>query len=240
MYIAICDDDFEVSCKLSSDVCAFFEGIKEEYEIFAFSSGLELIKTIKKETKQFNILLLDIDMPDMSGFEVANVIRENNEDIIIIFISSHDNYVFDSFQYNPFRYIRKNRISEELSIVLKSAYALCKKRERKHYVLIFTDDGQYKVEQSEIFYFEIIKRKLYVHLTDNRVLSTWKTIKEFIKELDSNDFVKIHSGCAVNMKYIKGYSNYDVTLDNEEKLLASRNGIKQLKDELTRYWGENV
>ena len=68
----------------------------------------------------------------------------------------------------------------------------------------------------------------------------WKTIKEFINEIGGDDFVKIHSGCAVNMKYIKEYTNYDVILDDGKVLPMSRTGIKILKDELTRYWGENI
>lgn len=42
------------------------------------------------------------------------------------------------------------------------------------------------------------------------------------------------------MKYIKEYTSYDVILDNGEKLFTSRAGMKILKDELTRYWGENL
>ena len=68
----------------------------------------------------------------------------------------------------------------------------------------------------------------------------WKPLNDFINEINDNNFVKIHRGCAVNMKYIKEYTNYYITLDNGKKLITSRSGIKILKDELTRYWGENV
>lgn len=239
MYIAICDDDSKIINGLKIDIYNIFKSLKAEVDVSVFVNGTELIDTIKKEKIHYDILLLDIDMPNISGLEVAKILRETNEDIIIIFISSYEKYVFDSFEYNPFRYIRKNRIKEELNIALKSAYILYKKRERR-YIVIKSDDGDCRVEQSEICYFEIVKRKLFIHLADNKVLSVWKPIKDFINELDNDNFVKIHSGCVVNMKYIKEYTSYDVILDNGEKLFTSRAGMKILKDELTRYWGENL
>lgn len=239
MYIAICDDDSKISNRIKNDIYKIFTSLKDVVDVSFFANGTNLIETIKNEKLHYDLLLLDVDMPNMSGLEVAKILRETNEDIIIIFISSYEKYVFDSFEYNPFRYIRKNRIKEELNIALKSAYALYKKRERR-YIVIKSDDGDHRLEQSEICYFEIVKRKLFIHLADNKVLSMWKPIKDFINEIDDDNFVKIHSGCVVNMKYIKEYTNYDITLDNGEKLITSRSGIKILKDELTRYWGENV
>lgn len=239
MNIAICDDDLEIKSILKQDVSRVFMKLEEYIDISMFDNGIDLIASIDNQKKHFDIILLDVDMPGMSGLEVAKKIRKTNEDIIIIFVSSHEQYVFDSIEYNPFRYIRKNRIQEELSIALKSAYTLYKKRQ-KRFIIIKSDDGEYRVEQSEICYFEIIKRKLFVHLTDNRILSMWKSIKDFNGEIDSSDFVKIHSGCVVNMKYIKEYTNSDVILDNGERLSTSRAGIKLLKEELTRYWGENI
>ena len=236
MNIAICDDDLKLTGRLKTDIQMFFKNIKDNVDVSVFMNGTDLIKN---KQIHYDLILLDIDMPHISGFEVAKILREINENIIIIFISSYDKYVFDSFEYNPFRYIRKNIIKEELNIALTSAYAFSKKRE-KRYIVIQSDDGDCRVEKSEICYFEIVKRKLFIHLTDNKVISMWKTIKDFINEIDDDNFVKIHSGCAVNMKYIKEYTNNDVTLDNGEKLLTSRAGIKNVKDELTRYWGENV
>lgn len=127
MYIAICDDDSKITSRLESGIRAIFKNLKDGVDVSVFLNGADLIDTIKKEKIHYDILLLDVDMPNISGLEVAKILRETNEDIIIIFISSYEKYVFDSFEYNPFRYIRKNRIKEELSIALKSAYALYKK-----------------------------------------------------------------------------------------------------------------
>lgn len=239
MNIAICDDDINAQKKIQTYSNEIFKEIKENIEILVFNDGESIINAIQKENKYFDIILLDVDMPDVSGLKVAKILREIDNNIIIIFISSYEKYVFDSLEYNPFRYIRKICLKEELPIALKSAYSLYKKRKKK-YIIIKNDDGEYKIEESEICYCEIVKRKLYIHLSNNRVLGTWKSIRDFYEEISGGTFVKIHSGCAVNMKYVKEYSNYYITLDNGEKLLTSRAGIKTLKEALSRYWSECV
>lgn len=239
MNIVLCDDDLDIIRRLKEETSKIFRELKEVVQIYTFTSGVSLLASIEEDCKNFDVLLLDIDMPGISGLEVAKKLRAKNDDVILIFISSHEKYVFDSLEYGPFRYIRKNRIREELKLALKSACVLYKKSVKKH-ILIKTDDGEYRIEQSDIYYFEMVKRKLHIHLKDNKVLGIWKTIKDFYREVGDEEFVKIHSGCAVNMKYIKEYSKYDVTIDNGEKLLASRSGIKELKEHLAKYWSERL
>lgn len=74
------------------------------------------------------------------------------------------------------------------------------------------------------------------HLSDGTNLLTWKTIKELLKEMNDEKFIKLHSGCVVNVKYISEFSSYDVTLDNGERLIVSRRRIKDVKEELLKYW----
>lgn len=239
MNIAICDDDSEIIKIIHENVNRIFEEMNVNVNLSGFANGNDLIAAIQKEKYYFDLLLLDIDMPEISGLEVAKKLRERNNNIIIIFVSSFDHYVFDSLEYSPFRYIRKSRINEELKHALMSAYSVYKKN-KKRYIQVKNSEGEYKIELSEILYFEIIKRKLFLHLTDNRVFSVWKTIRDLYNEVYNGCFVKIHSGCVVNMKYIKEYSNHDITLDNGEKLPVSRAGMKVLKNELTRYWSECI
>ena len=237
--IAICDDDIELREKLKKSVRLIINDIGDEADIFSYMNGEDLIAAIQEEKTSIDILLLDIDIPGISGLEVAKALREAENDIIIIFISSYDNYVFESLEYSPFRFIRKSRINQELKLALRAAHTLHSKNIKK-YIFVRGDEGEFKVEQSTICYFELSKRKLYVHLDDNRVISTWKTMKEFYEDFSEEDFVKIHSGCAVNLKYVKGCSNTEIMLDSGETLYASRSGIKTLREKLARYWSECV
>lgn len=107
---------------------------------------------------------------------------------------------------------------------------------REKFIIIKDLEGLQKICSCEIYYFEIVKRKLNIYLIDGRVISTWKTIKELYNELKDENFIKINSGCVVNIKYIKELSGQDVFLDNEQKLVVSRSEIKLLKSILLQYW----
>ena len=122
MRIASCDDDNEMLGRLKKDVIEIFGILKVNIEIFSFSDGKELLRTIQNDDENFDLFLLDIDMPDVSGLEIAQMLREMSVNLIIIFISAYDNYVFDSIEYSPFRYIRKSRIKEELPLALVLKY----------------------------------------------------------------------------------------------------------------------
>jgi DNA-binding LytR/AlgR family response regulator len=110
MNIAICDDDLEILNRLREQTFNMFQALKEDVKICTFTSGVSLIGSIEEDCKDYNVILLDIDMPGISGLDVAKKLRDKNDDVIIIFVSSHEKYVFDSIEYRPFRYIRKNRI----------------------------------------------------------------------------------------------------------------------------------
>lgn len=235
MKIAICDDNLAFLKEIEEIVREIYKDIPEDIIISSFQSGTELLDGIKGESSDADLLLLDIDMPDISGLEVAKVVRASEDDCILMFISAYENYVFDTFEYNPFRFIRKERMKQELPVALRAAESLYQKN-KKRYAVIRCDEGEVKVEESKITHFEVVKRQIYIYLTDGRVLHTWKTIKELQNELSSDNFSKIHSGCVVNLKYVSGYNGSEITLDNGVRLIASRAGTKTFREELSRYW----
>ncbi|MFR7383482.1 MAG: LytR/AlgR family response regulator transcription factor [Anaerostipes sp.] len=105
--IAICDDEQESLHMIQKELYNAANKLKIEIETYAYNDGKKVLDSIYNENEDFDILFLDIDMPDISGLEIARKLRQKNLDIILIFISAHEQYVFESIEYNPFRYIRK-------------------------------------------------------------------------------------------------------------------------------------
>ena len=77
-------------------------------------------------------------------------------------------------------------------------------------------------------------------MSNGEILAVRKTIKELYKELNDEHFIRIHSGCVVNAKYIAKFSNYDITLDNGERLIVSRTRMKNIKTTLMNFWGNKL
>ena len=235
----VCDDNKQTAEKIKSYVNEIFKSFKINAEIFTYYSGKEILELICHKKYQFDLLLLDIDMPDITGLDVAKTIRQTNSNIILIFISSHEQYVFKSIEYRPFRYIRKEYLKEELPNALKAAYKLIES-DKDESIIIKVNDEDVRLKHSEIMYYEIESRKLAIHLNNNDILRIRKTIRDFNKELADKNYIQINSGCVANAKYIEKISNADITLDNGKKLIVSRTRMKAVKSELLEYWGDRV
>lgn len=237
--IALCDDEPESLTIIQGELYKSAEKLNIEIETYVYNNGNKIVDLICKDKEDFDILFLDIDMPDISGLEIAKKLREKGSDIILIFISAHEQYVFESIEYNPFRYIRKSRIEKEILLALKAAYARLEEM-RDSYVVVKTEESEVRVKHSDIMYFETTARKVGIHLNDGEVFIVRKTIRGLSEELNDEHFIKVHSGCVVNARYIYKFSNRDITLDNGEQLIVSRTRVKNVKMALMNYWGSKA
>lgn len=108
---AICDDDPTILDYLHEHISKEFRRQGAEIQIDKFTSGQDFLNAHKAES--FNAIFLDIDMPEISGFDIAEKINEIGEPLII-FVTSHDELVFSSIKFRPFRFIRKTYLNNEL------------------------------------------------------------------------------------------------------------------------------
>lgn len=237
--IVVCDDDQDFLDNIQKELFHLANTLNIAIETYLYTDGNKVVDLIYNDKEDFDILFLDIDMPDISGLEVAKKLREKGSDIILIFISAHEQYVFDSIEYNPFRYIRKNRVKKELPVAMRAACSQLAELEDNN-IVVKTEYEEVKIKHSDIMYFETAARKVGIHLSNGEVLAVRKTIKELCEELNNEDFIRIHSGCVANAKYIDKFSSYDITLDNGEQLIVSRTRVKNVKTALMNYWGDKA
>ena len=149
MNIVICDDS-KSDALAAKDVIkrtAQELHIKTEFEIYSNAAEVERKLLVKKEPA--NILILDIDMPEISGLELAERLREEIEDIIIIFLSNHEEFVFKAIEFQPFRYIRKIRLETEMPIAIRASVNVLELNSDKQ-IIFNTENGETSVMISEI------------------------------------------------------------------------------------------
>lgn len=217
--LVICDDesymveriDHEIKKILSTDI---------EYYCYCYTDTDELLKL--SNSLRVDILLLDIEMPKLNGFKVVELVRKSNENVIVIFITNMDLYVYESLKYHPFRFIRKTHL-EELKEALLSALALNKSQTQKITMRI-NSNKIVKVNQADIVYFESIHNNLKVVTIDSTY--TYRgTLKSIENDYRFKCFLRIHSGYLVNMKYIYVIDNTELEvryLDKKVLLPISR------------------
>lgn len=232
--IAICDDDKILLEHAKNILKSNIDCFKNDIFIQTFEDGNKMLSDATKEISVFDIIFLDIDMPSISGFEVAEILRRNNENIIIIFLTSMEHLVFESFKYKPFRFIRKNKLEEELNEVLHSAISEIEKN--TVYQFNFkTEEGEMKIGSSDILYIECLNRKVYLKVENKKIYIPGIKFSEILNEFDDKEFILVHRTCLVNLRYIYSIGKLDITLDNGEKLPLSRYKVSEVKRAFTLY-----
>lgn len=237
MDIAICDD-CESDALLARDIIKkSLKDIHVAADIVCYNCAEDIKSKLFEHKESLDILILDIDMPEVSGMELAEELRTNNMNLIIIFLTNHEEFVFKAIEFQPFRYIRKIRIEVEMPLAIRSAIKVIESKRDKQ-IILNTDDGEMKIMLSEIMYFETEKRKIAVHLQNSRKLLVNKKISEMQEMVNKENFIMIHRCCVVNADYIKNISDSIVMLDNNEKLIVSRPRYKTVKQQLLKVWGD--
>ena len=103
--VVICDDNIVFMNHFKDIVESSLSTYNDDFQISTVSNGNLLLA--KHMESEFDIIFLDIDMPDISGFDVAKVLRDNNSRCFLIFITNHSELVYESMDFQPFNFIRK-------------------------------------------------------------------------------------------------------------------------------------
>lgn len=164
----------------------------------AFGSGEEAMKYIAEN--HVDVLMLDIDMPGLTGFEMAKILCVEYPQIKIVFMSAYDNFVYSSFEYYPFAYLRKSQISKELPTVIKRIVEKMNETERQ--ITLTTTQGIKRVDISSILYVESNRNYCTFHLIHNKEYVCRGTLATFENEVMSYDFFRIHSAFLINLEHV--------------------------------------
>lgn len=228
--IAICDDDSVFIELLKLAVKKALDSYTEIFEIFEYVRGEDLLEAAAKE--KFSLIFLDIEMPEIDGYKLANNIRILNAETYIIFVSGHDNLVFRSYEYEPLWFIRKSEMEEmvpkAIEKFIQKAKFFCQKLQYRSDYKIFT------IYMKNILYIEGSMHTLNIHLI-NDIIDNFKvygTLKKEENRLQSQVFLRIHRNYLVNMKYVEVMEENSVTLVNGERLPVSKDRKAQVKEKL--------
>lgn len=168
-----------------------------------------------------DIVFLDIDMPEMNGFDIAKILNNIRPDITIIFVSSFDNFVFESFEYHPFRFVRKSNLKEDIDSAL-NAYQ--REIERKKDVYFFkTNEAERSVKTSDIMYFESMGHDIFIYTVDGnfkikRERDRNMTVKFITEKFENKGFIRVHKSFLVNYRYIYTINYSNIILKNNLKI----------------------
>jgi len=230
--IAICDDD-EYTCKLIyNKIDRLMCGQNCVYEGKIFTKARNLLYEIE-EGAYFDLLFLDIEMPDFDGMKLSEIVRNYLPEVLVIFISLYEKYVYESFRVQPFRYIPKAFFDKMMPTALNDAICLIKKYAGAFYI-VENQNGIEKINIRNITYIWHRGKYAYIEKRDENRAKIRKTLKQIYNELPKDDFIWIDRGCICNVVHISKISNGDVLLTDGTRLQISKDRLSYVKSALRR------
>ncbi len=240
--IFICDDEPEMIRRLSENI----KNILEECGIRSFSDGYSLLG----EMGNCDILLLDIDMPGITGLDIAGRLSGLEKRPLFAFVTSHDELVYDSLRFHPFGFVRKSHMEEELPALLVDCVKELSGRER-HFC--FQSGGaRIKLPLGDILYFEAEGNYLRVFMTQNGrgepgrlpgapedagggYYRFRETLAGVETSLIGDGFVRIHKGFLVNQAAVRSLGADEVVLINGAHIPVGRSYANDAKRKLMKW-----
>lgn len=231
--IGICDDEKYFREKAKEIIEVALREVKQEYEIKMYQVGKELMES--KEVP--DILLLDIEMPEMSGFEIAEALVDKKVDTKIIFVSNYEEMVFESIKFQPFRFIRKEEVQHELLEAIRS----CVHRvvEEGEVITLRGKSGEITLRTKDIMYAEIYNHDvILIHKNGKEELRA--SLTELEKIIKDRGFVRSHNSYLVNMEYAYCILKKKIQLDNGMEIPVSRKYEEEVKNKFKMLAGFKV
>ena len=208
--IAICDDDAAMTQYLGENIQIEFSKQNRICTPHLFTDPHKLMEQLA--VVAYHMIFLDMDMPDITGFDIAKEVVEHHPQSLIVFVTSHEELVFPSLQYHPFRFIRKRFFTSEIQEVVSSGIRSLE--ESGQIIEIRTNGGSVYLYKNEIIYFES-ERNYLMTVTETESYRSRESIGHKEKELKDSGFIRIHSGYLVNQRYIYAFESDQVKLRSQ-------------------------
>ena len=255
--IAICDDERD-SVKLHEEITK--ETLQKcgiGCEITVYTKSSNLLCDITDDQFFYDLLLLDIEMPGITGMELPQKIKPFLPNVKIIFITSHLEYAIDAYELSIFRYVPKDNPRERLSAAVADAARMIELEAGQEYI-IKTSRRMEKIPYRDIFYIErdggknsvIYTQKSQGYGGENETLSSApagmgttkvrKPLQQIYSELDAPEFLFIDRSYIVNIIQIMKISDGMAVLKNGAELPISRAHLQEVKQEINRFWGAHI
>lgn len=231
---AFCDDDPLMIQEINTLFDQYCAEQDQEIVCTVFHSPLELLAEIEKGT-HFDILFLDVIMPGQNGINVAREIRQNDQTVKIIFLTSSDEFAVESYTVDAFFYYVKPIRAEVFRRLMDSAISQCEK-EKRGSLILRCKGGITRIDLEKLVYCEVIGRTLVFHLKSGIDLESIGSLDELSAELAQyGGFLRPHRSFLINMEYIQSISYKAITLDNMEKIPIPHGKCSEIKKQYLEY-----
>lgn len=229
--IIICDDEDYMRDQLRGYLLQAEPILGEKFNVIACASGKEMLA----QAADADMILLDIQMEDLSGMDAAHILREKNRDVCIIFITSMVEYALEGYSVHAFGFLKKpvnfGTFLQQLEDALRTVSV------RNGIVLTFQNGPQIdRISSEDICYIEVIGHSVVVCGT-KQTAKYPASLGPLDEKLTSHGFSRCHKSYLVNFKHVKRILPAAVLMANGHEVPISKHRRKDFLIEFAKYEG---
>lgn len=224
-HIVICDDEKEILNDMYKKIQDCFNKNAVQAKYTCIDDARDLM--VRMQNESIDVLFLDIDMPYYNGLEIAGYMSRQEHKTILIFVTSHDALVYQTFAYRPFGFVRKTHIDEELDeLAVRIRKELL---ENQQELIIQKGQEICRLLFSDLIYIEAEGNYLVLQLK-NEKFRIRETMTNMESKLCGKGFIRCHKGYMVNTCYIEKYKNAEILVKLREESMTIPVGRSYEKD----------
>lgn len=233
--IAIVDNEKSVLENISG-ILSDMWGESDDIHIDTYEKAKDFLAAF--ETVRYQILISDVDMPEMNGIEMGKKARDCDPNIYIIFLTAYVEYAIESYRMEAYQYILKEDVEERLPEIIKRLIGIVRNHSVK-YCYIGSDTHRIKMCQDDIIHIRKTKGTKYVSFcTTEGEIRERSSIEKVLEKLGREEFIVVERGSVVNLRHIMKVRDNVIYLSNGDAVEASHARIKKVKENIRKYWEE--
>ncbi len=230
--IVVCDDEPAMLVRLKKLI---EETVREDWEteLYCAESPQQLLPSLD----HVQLAVLDIQLPEQTGIELARRILQKSPDCRIIFVSGYVRYVSDVYDVPHFCMILKDQLDVQLpKFLLRAAKQLTTDESEK--LTISSNGVNQSVDTKMVYYMERRGHITYVRLRSGHWLKTREKLADVVKKDTEGSLCRCHISYAVNLQWVANMGKDDFTMLDGEHIPISRSNKQIVKDAYYHYLKE--
>lgn len=232
--IAIVEDESDALERIEECIKKFGDEYGEQFSVTVFGDAISFIENYRPS---YDIVFMDIMLPNMNGMDAARKLREMDNQVALVFVTNMSQYAVNGYEVDALDFILKPMRYPNFALKLRRVLERLKENGDVKLPVV-NEDGMVCVSASDIRYIEVMQHTLIYH-TAGKDIVVYGSLKKVEGTLPEKLFIRCNNCYLVNLKHVTAIKGHMLELGNVQlKISASKR--KELLRALNNYLGGGV